>query len=79
MNIAIFTDTYFPEINGVSTSVFTLSSELRKDGHSVHIFTVSEPRSALKDMNEDIYVHRFPASHSSFSNHIVRQLRFRFV
>ena len=61
MNIAIFTDTYFPEINGVSTSVFTLSSELRKDGHSVHIFTVSEPRSALKDMNEDIYVHRFPS------------------
>jgi 1,2-diacylglycerol 3-alpha-glucosyltransferase len=38
MRIAIFTDTYRPEINGVVTSVDTLADELRNQGHEVYLF-----------------------------------------
>ena len=43
MNIGLFTDTYFPQINGVGTSVHTLAEELRKRGHRVYIFTTTDP------------------------------------
>jgi 1,2-diacylglycerol 3-alpha-glucosyltransferase len=38
MRIAIFTDTYRPEINGVVTSVDTVCDELREQGHDVFLF-----------------------------------------
>ena len=41
MRIGLFTDTYPPFINGVSTSVQMLENALRKKGHSVFIVTVS--------------------------------------
>jgi len=59
MNIAIFTDTYFPDINGVTSSIYTLSEGLRKRGHKVYVFTVSEPRSVLKNLKKDPSVFRF--------------------
>ena len=37
MNIAMFTDAYFPRINGVSISVQSYAAELTKLGHSVCI------------------------------------------
>ncbi len=43
MNIGIFTDTYYPQINGVATSVRTLEKELNKLGHKVYIFTTTDP------------------------------------
>lgn len=43
MNIGLFTDTYYPEINGVATSVYQLKKELEKQGHQVYVFTVSNP------------------------------------
>ncbi len=43
MKIGIFTDTYFPQINGVVTSTRMLEKELNKLGHTVYIFTVSDP------------------------------------
>ncbi len=46
MRIGIFTDTYYPIISGVVTSVMTLESELIALGHEVYIFTT--------DMNERI-------------------------
>ena len=61
MNVAIFTDTYFPDINGVTSSVYTLSEELKKRGHNVYVFTVSEPRAELKKMQKDSSVYRFPS------------------
>jgi 1,2-diacylglycerol 3-alpha-glucosyltransferase len=63
MNIAIFTDTYFPDINGVASSVYTLSTELKKRGHNVYIFTVTDPASPLaKDEEEELSaVYRFPS------------------
>ena len=35
MNIALFTDTYPPFINGVSTSVYNLAHTLMDHGHNV--------------------------------------------
>lgn len=41
MRIGIFTDTYPPYINGVSTSIQMLEKALRKKGHQVYIVTVN--------------------------------------
>lgn len=41
MRIGIFTDTYPPFINGVSTSIAMLESALKKKGHQVFIVTVN--------------------------------------
>ena len=43
MNIGIFTDTYYPEVNGVANSVYQLKHGLERRGHKVYIFTVSNP------------------------------------
>jgi len=41
MRIGIFTDTYPPFINGVSTSIKMLENALRKKGHKVYVVTVN--------------------------------------
>jgi len=38
MQIGIFTDTFYPEINGVATSCYMLQQELEKLGHQIHVF-----------------------------------------
>lgn len=38
MNIAVFTDTYLPQINGVVTSTVTFAEEFERQGHNVYIF-----------------------------------------
>ena len=38
MKIAFFTDTYYPQLNGVTISVDNFAQELRKRGHTVYIF-----------------------------------------
>lgn len=43
MKIGIFTDCYYPQVNGVVTSVLILEEELRKLGHEVTIVTVKVP------------------------------------
>lgn len=42
MRIGFFTDTYFPQVSGVATSIRTLKEELEKAGHEVIIFTATE-------------------------------------
>lgn len=44
MRIGIFTDTYPPLINGVSTSVFVLQKALEKKGHEVFIITANNEK-----------------------------------
>lgn len=52
MRIGLFTDTYPPYINGVSTSVLMLKQGLEKLGHKVYVVTVnSESFSYKKDEN----------------------------
>ena len=45
MNIGFFTDTYFPQVSGVSTSVKLLRDELVRQGHEVIIFTTTDPNA----------------------------------
>ena len=52
MRIGLFTDTYPPYINGVSTSVLMLKQGLEKLGHKVYVVTVnSESFSYKNDSN----------------------------
>ena len=41
MRIGMFTDTYPPYINGVSTSILMLKNALEKKGHEVFVVTVN--------------------------------------
>jgi len=43
MNVAIFSDCYTPQVNGVVTVIRTLKTELEKRGHNVYLFTVQHP------------------------------------
>lgn len=43
MNIGLFSDSYFPEIHGVASSIQTLRDELEKKGHHVYVFTSARP------------------------------------
>lgn len=59
MNIGIFTDTYFPQVSGVATSIKTLRNELEQHGHQVYIFTTTDPH-----VEKDVYernIFRFPS------------------
>lgn len=51
MRIAIFSDSLLPVLNGVSVSVNSLVSELRNQGHSVHIFAPRYPKHQEADPN----------------------------
>ena len=48
MRIGIFTDTYPPYVNGVSTSISMLEKALRKKGHQVFIVTVNPENMTYK-------------------------------
>lgn len=48
MRIGIFTDTYMPFINGVSTSVSVLKKALEKKGHQVFLVTVNPENMKYK-------------------------------
>lgn len=53
MRVGIFTDTYYPQVNGVVTSILILEKELRNLGHEVYIFTTSNPKA--KDFSQNIF------------------------
>lgn len=49
MRIGLFTDTYYPEVNGVANSVLLLKKELENRGNQVYVFTVSNPMVKKKE------------------------------
>lgn len=49
MKIAMFTDTYFPQVSGVATSVKVLVDELEAKGHEVTIFTTTDPDAKIEE------------------------------
>jgi len=53
MRIGIFTDSYPPYINGVSTSILMLQNALEKLGHEVFIVTVNTEKLSYKYENEN--------------------------
>ena len=57
LRIAIFSDSALPILNGVSVSIDALITELRHQGHSVHLFTARHPNFNDPDPN----THRFRA------------------
>ena len=59
MRIGIFTDTYPPFVNGVSTSVAMLEKALTKLGHQVYIVTVNTENMKYKYENDD-HIIRIP-------------------
>lgn len=42
MRVGLFTDTYFPQVSGVATSIQTLKQVLEEAGHQVYIFTTTD-------------------------------------
>lgn len=59
MNIGLFTETYYPEINGVATSVYMLKNELEKLGHNVYVFTTTTP--GAPEIEHNVFrVHSLP-------------------
>lgn len=59
MRIGIFTDTYPPYINGVSTSVYMLKKALERKGHQVFVVTINNESLHYK-FDEDDTVIRIP-------------------
>ncbi len=53
MKIGIFTDVYYPDINGVVTSIRMLENEMKKRGHEVYIFSPSKHEAKE---NENLYM-----------------------
>ncbi len=64
MKIALVTDTYFPRINGVSTSTQIFAEEFVKLGHEVHIYAPDYPNSI--DENNHLKIYRFPSLYLFF-------------
>ena len=59
MNIALFTDTYLPDINGVATSTSILRNELVKHGHQVLVVTTVLPHDSSY-VDDEQFVLRLP-------------------
>ena len=59
MRIGLFTDTYPPYINGVSTSVHMLKIALENLGHEVFVVTVNQKASSY-DFEEDGHIIKVP-------------------
>lgn len=55
MNIGLFTDTYFPQVSGVATSIQTLKNALETRGHSVFIFTTTDPHLPKGTIEPNIF------------------------
>ncbi|TSO26803.1 glycosyltransferase family 4 protein [Lactobacillus sp. LL6] len=55
MNIGIFTDTYFPQLSGVATSIKTLKDALEKQGHNVFIFTTTDPHIKKETIEPNVF------------------------
>lgn len=60
MRIALFTDTFLPQINGVVTAVVTTVKELVQQGHKVAVFTVKvKDGDADAGLPAEVKVYRF--------------------
>lgn len=56
MNIALFTDTYPPFINGVSTSCYNLAETLKAHGHQVLVVTPRSSKGKFEVRNGIVFV-----------------------
>ena len=56
MRIAIFTDTYPPYVNGVSTSCFNLAKVLKAHGHDVLVVAPRPTKGKLEQIGDVLYI-----------------------
>ena len=56
MRIAIFTDTYPPYINGVSTSTFNLANCLKAKGHKVLVIAPRPTDGKMEQIGDVLYI-----------------------
>lgn len=56
MRIAIFTDTYPPFVNGVSTSTFNLANVLKAKGHDVLVIAPRATDGKLEQIGDVLYI-----------------------
>lgn len=56
MNIAFYTDTFLPAVDGVVTSIRNFSTELQKRGHNVYIFAPASGTNTATDSANVFYV-----------------------
>ena len=74
MRIGLFTDTYEPHINGVSTSVAMLKRALEKKNHIVYVVTVND--SAIKyNYDEENRILRIPGIPTGIYNYRLSQIK----
>ena len=73
MNIGLFTDTYFPQLSGVATSIQTLKNALEKNGHSVFIYTTTDPHLGKGTIEPNV----FRVSSVPFVSFTDRRIAFR--
>lgn len=66
MRIGLFTDTYPPFINGVSTSVLMLKQGLEKLGHEVYVVTVNDESFSYKEEDGILKIPSFPIGIMNF-------------
>ena len=66
MRIGLFTDTYPPFINGVSTSVLMLTQGLEKLGHEVYVVTVNDESFSYKEEDGVLKIPSFPIGLMNF-------------
>ncbi len=58
MRIALFSDTYPPQINGVATATYTLAKVLKNKGHDVLVVTINE--DGIKHLTYENGILRIP-------------------
>ena len=66
MRIGLFTDSYPPFINGVSTSVLMLKQGLEKLGHEVYVVTVNDESFSYKEEDGILKIPSFPIGLMNF-------------
>jgi 1,2-diacylglycerol 3-alpha-glucosyltransferase len=67
MHVALFSDTYEPQVNGVVTAVSTIARELVRQGHRVTVCTVTAPgypvtRPGLLDRSQPLRIIRYASA-----------------
>jgi glycosyltransferase involved in cell wall biosynthesis len=60
MRIALFSDTWLPNINGVVTSLLNQIKILKEDGHEVFLFVPRTHANKMEKVPEDITIFEFP-------------------
>ncbi len=60
LNIAFYTDSFLPAVDGVVTSTLNFKKELERRGHHVHIFASGTERTkrAIEDQYDNVHIFR---------------------